>query len=942
MRQFSINNNTCSLYISQDEILQIKQKEAKPQNIVFTSIVNNLIENGQAQIISNNIEFDLDILYDILDTDDLVGLDIPKFSNFILYIRSNGNHNLNSFSFDYEFYDYYPHGNKVQYVLENGILINGHQRSLLTKNQYQALELIQSHTSLNNDEKTQEVNLLYLSKIKQCSKTSSIILDSYLENEDVIVPDKLKLNITDESGSPKLVPSIDKLVDDSFQKNFKVYPSVKTIYPAQEKNSTKRKRIILNKQQIDSLAVVKNVNKTGSEKEIVSIIDNPEVYFDPEIIDVSEFYSDRVIEIGVYKPKYSKFITPYKSDWLPGIAIDYKNNGIEHIIIQNKKELDDLSSAIEDADDKKKKIVEFNEHTIPIESAKVLQKLAKAQFCSNTPIKELEGEKIEQKKVLIIRENDEELTFQSSDINLQKDCVLNKIEHKLFPVSNLDITISLKDHQKEGVAWMQNLYSEGYDGCLLADDMGLGKTLQVLYFIEWLGQHKVSKYIDQPILIVAPISLLQNWENEYMRFFNNHSYEVFSFYGTSGYLKKQLDKELHSVLSKRQIVLTNYETLRTYQLTLCAVDFQLVVLDEAQRIKTPGTLITNAAKALKAVFKIAMSGTPVENSLMDLWCIADFAIPGLLGSAKIFAKKYQTPLKERSESIIELGEKLRKDIGILLKRRLKMDVAKDLPAKWKSNNKACSSVFKDLELIKVMPDIQYQTYKEAMLMARSTDKQGMLTYINRIKEISDHPYLGQENFLNIPTDDLINSSAKMQITVDLLDKIQLKDEKVIIFAERRDVQKMLQKVIKDRYSLYASIINGDTPSVTLQKIRNSTMSRQDVINRFSAITGFNILILSPIAAGVGLNIVAANHVIHYSRHWNPAKEEQATDRAYRIGQEKDVMVYYPMGIHPEFKSFDILLNDLLDRKLSLATYTLFPTEQVEVNLSEFYVSLTNN
>ena len=192
MRQFRINNNTCSLYISQKEILQIKQKEAKPQDIVFTSIVNNLIENGQAQIVSNNIEFDLDILYDILDSDDLVGLNIPKFSNLILYIRGNGNHNLRSFCFDYEFYDYFPHGNKVQPVLENGILINGNQRSLLSKNQYQVLELIQKHTLLNNEDKTQEVNLLYLSKIKECSKTSSVILDSYLENEDVIVPDKLK------------------------------------------------------------------------------------------------------------------------------------------------------------------------------------------------------------------------------------------------------------------------------------------------------------------------------------------------------------------------------------------------------------------------------------------------------------------------------------------------------------------------------------------------------------------------------------------------------------------------------------------------------------------------------------------------------------------------------------------------------------------------------
>lgn len=941
MREFNIINNICSLHIYEAEIHQIHQKEPICHNIVFVSIINNLIENGQAQIIDNNLVFDIDILYNILDSDDLVGLDIPKFTKLILYVKAKNTHNLNSFSFEYEFYDYYPHGNKAPAIVDNGILITENRRSLLTKNQYEIIELINRHTALNPDTKTQEVNLVYLSQIKEYSKTTSVILDSYLANEDVVVSKRLSLNITEEKGEPKLSPSIDKSIDESFQRNFKVYPSVKKVYPAQENDSLKRKRVILDDKQVESLQTVKVINKSGDKCQIIAVIDNPEEYFDPEVIDVSEFYSDRVIEIGVYKPKYSKFITPYKSEWLPGIAINYKNNGIDQIVITDQKELDDLTSAIELAEKEDKKIVSFEDHTIPLDSAKVLQKLAKAQFKSKTPLTEFEGEKLSQKRVLIIKDNDDELSFQSTDKDSLNEVAPNQLEHKLFPVSNLRKDIALKTHQQEGVAWMQNLYSQGFDGCLLADDMGLGKTLQVLYFMEWLGQQSESVHQDKPILIVAPISLLENWENEYRRFFDNHSYSVFPFYGTMGYLKNKLDGRLHSLMSKRQIVLTNYESLRTYQLTLCAVDFHLVVLDEAQRIKTPGTLVTNAAKALKTIFRIAMSGTPVENSLMDLWCITDFAVPGLLGSAKVFAKKYQTPLKEQAKSIVKLGEQLRNDIGILLKRRLKTDVAKDLPAKWKSNDKNSFSKFDNIELVCEMPDIQLQYYKEAMMVIQNSDKSNMLEYINRIKAISDHPYLGSDNFLNIPSGDLINSSAKMRITMGLIDRVQKADEKVIIFAERRDVQKMLQKVINERYGLYASIINGDTPSLSLQNARKTCLSRQETINKFSDLKGFNVLILSPVAAGVGLNIVAANHVIHYSRHWNPAKEEQATDRAYRIGQKKDVLVYYPMAISSEFRSFDVLLNDLLERKLSLAAHTLFPTEQVEVSLSDLYLSLTN-
>ena len=202
----------------------------------------------------------------------------------------------------------------------------------------------------------------------------------------------------------------------------------------------------------------------------------------------------------------------------------------------------------------------------------------------------------------------------------------------------------------------------------------------------------------------------------------------------------------------------------------------------------------------------------------------------------------------------------------------------------------------------------------------------------------------ESQILNFSSEELISSSSKLQTTVGVLADIKSKGEKAIIFADRRETQKMLQKIVYDTFGIFTSIINGDTPA-TKQLEGKSKLSRQQTIDRFQSEEGFNVIIMSPIAAGVGLNVTKANHIIHYTRHWNPAKEEQATDRAYRIGQKKDVFVYYPMAIFPEemkdesgnrLKSFDEILDTLLNNKKALASNTLFPTEQAEITPDELF------
>lgn len=336
-----------------------------------------------------------------------------------------------------------------------------------------------------------------------------------------------------------------------------------------------------------------------------------------------------------------------------------------------------------------------------------------------------------------------------------------------------------------------------------------------------------------------------------------------------------------------------------------------------------------------------MTGTPVENTLVDIWCIMDFVVPGLLGNAKDFAKEYQKPLSDENTDIKALTERLRNNIGVFIKRRLKSDVAKDLPKKYDNENSRIKST---------MPPTQLNRYLQEIELANDTNLDGVdarnqkLKSLWAVRDISDHPYLLESQILKFSSDELINSSSKLQITVGILADIKSKNEKVIVFADRRETQKMLQKVVYDTFGIFTSIINGDTP--TSKKIEGkSKLSRQQTIDRFQSEEGFNVIIMSPIAAGVGLNVTKANHVIHYSRHWNPAKEEQATDRAYRIGQEKDVFVYYPMAVFPEdmkdeegnrLKSFDEVLDSLLAYRKNLAASTLFPTEQAEVTPDELF------
>ncbi len=867
----------------------------------------NLVDNGYASVTEDGCLVPYEYIY-LVDDEDRYLLGVPLLYDKAIRLRGEGMLNTPSFKYKLEFMKSAPYGDLINCNINGNIVETENNNYLLSESQYELLRQVERFNNEDESVKSTDYNLRTFATIKELALQAECTLDSYLGNENVYAPDKIKIEVGFDEQGFIVEPSINIDENKKFQDYFERGRKVQGQYPLQRENG-ERVRVVLNPVQKSNLEQLKTTGgKHKTREQIKELTDHPTEYFDPDVFDLSELYSDRVIEIGIYKPKFYPFICPYKSCWIAGATVETPQNGTARVTIDNEEDLDKLKQSISIAEENKSTIVDYNDTQIDIDDARFLVEIAEKQLkCPKAPINTDEIKR----KVLIIKENTEEVGFAVNNYDITNDG-----NYTLYKDPYLNPDYSLKMHQEEGVAWLQYLYTNKASGCLMADDMGLGKTLQILYFIDW---HSRKNPKHKPYLIVAPVSLLENWENEYNRFFKAPRLYINRL--TTQEIPRQYDKNVVEQMQHMDIILTNYESLRISQLNFCAVEFDVVALDEAQKVKTPGTMVTNAAKALKSNFKIAMTGTPVENSLLDLWCIMDYCVPGLLGNAKSFASRYQNPLKKKDIDIVELGNEVHDKLGIFFMRRLKKDAAKDLPEKI------------ELKQQIEMPPTQKDMYRSIINNYVTGQQPNMLLTIMNMREVSEHPYLFNSTLADHETDELIDTAARLQATITFLDDIKNRGEKVIIFAERKDTQKMLQRICHERYGLITKIINGDTPSLVVRQY-NGKLSRQASIDEFQSKPGFNVIIMSPIAAGMGLNVTAANHVIHYSRHWNPAKESQATDRAYRIGQDKDVFVYYPMAVCKDFKSFDETLDELLSRKTTLATSTIFPTERIEVNQEE--------
>lgn len=445
----------------------------------------------------------------------------------------------------------------------------------------------------------------------------------------------------------------------------------------------------------------------------------------------------------------------------------------------------------------------------------------------------------------------------------------------------------LYPYQENGVDWLSFCTENGV-GTILADDMGLGKTAQVIAVCcEVLGRNPDSK-----ILVVVPNPLLDNWVREFKFFAPD--LDPYLHFGSGR-------RGVSSVLSEHNIIITAYTTMSSDIAMLEEIPFDLGLFDEASMLKNPKSGRSVAARRLSIAVAVAMSGTPVENSLMDAWALADLVFPGFLGDEENFKSRYVHP--ELQQTLNTDLEELESSLRQITLRRMKKDVLEQLPEKLDIHTAVSLSEKEKAAYECIIDEIQ-----------RDKDQGGggILPLINKLQQFTAHPAL-IDSTITHDTQTLCRHSAKFELLMLRLDSIFLAKEKVIIFATFQKAIDLIQGAIKEKYGILPGVIDGRTPND----------ERQPLIDKFSSSKGFDVLILHPRTAGMGLNITAATNVIHYCRQWNPALEAQATARAWRNGQESIVNVYYMFYANTIEETIDErirLKQQLSDQVVSVADY----------------------
>lgn len=666
-------------------------------------------------------------------------------------------------------------------------------------------------------------------------------------------------------------------------------------------------------------------------------------------------YSGRIEGIGAAKPIYVPVFQREKkegsddSGWMPSdltpmVKVTLQGQEGQVLIPLTKDWVNDFDKQVTEAEQQGAAEVKNSSLPTAIETAqaRTLADGFKAMLGSSDKVK-VEGEsKLKERKgprqTLLVKTN-----FHGVDYLEERRTSLALPEGwKAELPRSLRQSVQLKAHQLYGVAWFQHLVSKAPAECrgaLLADDMGLGKTLQLLSVLGWYYEANPNA---APSIILAPKSLLENWANEARKFFNDSFPEVLVLYDDELNARKQplglIDSQLRDKgivelfkphwAGSAKVIVTTYEVLTSYEFSLAKQPFAFLICDEAQRIKTPGTLVTLAAKKLKADFRIACTGTPVENSLADLWCLFDLVQPGLLGALEEFGKTYRRPIECETREQLAALKRLQAAIAPQTLRRTKADIAADLPKKSFAMKKAADVELQfkpalgEHELLEIeLSEHQRILYKGGLKKLQDAAsesngrKRAQLSFgaLHLMKAVCAEPYcLPGTKFMvdKAGHEPHLANSPKLSWLLARLAEVQLAGEKAIVFTELREAQAALYYFLRERFDIRPFIINGDT------------QGRQGYIDKFSGKSGFDVIILSTLAAGAGLNVTAANHVFHFTRAWNPSKEAQASDRAFRIGQERDVFVYCPTVVADDFHTFEVRLDQLLKRKACLAGSTL--------------------
>jgi SNF2 family DNA or RNA helicase len=461
------------------------------------------------------------------------------------------------------------------------------------------------------------------------------------------------------------------------------------------------------------------------------------------------------------------------------------------------------------------------------------------------------------------------------------DVLTGKLADRLSPVSTPDdFRAALRPYQERGLAWLSFLSRLGLGGCL-ADDMGLGKTVQLLALVAAEG--------SRPNLLVCPMSVVGNWQREAARF--APSLRVYVHHGSS----RVSAADLPATVAASDLVLTTYGVVARETDTLASLPWHRIVLDEAQNIKNAGSKQARAVRSLPAAHRVALTGTPVENRLAELWSVMEFANPGLLGPASTFRTRFAIPI-ERDDNA-QAAASLRRRTQPFVLRRVKTDrdIIADLPDKIEMKE-ICQLTAEQGSLYQAVVADMMEEIAQSEGMAR---RGLVLATLSRLKQVCNHPAHLLKDGSRMP-----GRSGKLARLEEILDVALSEGDKALCFTQFAEFGEMLRAHLTARFSQPVLFLHGGV----------SKSQRDAMVERFQSDDGPPIFVLSLKAGGVGLNLTAANHVVHVDRWWNPAVEDQATDRAFRIGQQRNVQVrkFVCAG------TVEDRIDEMIERKKALA------------------------
>ena len=458
----------------------------------------------------------------------------------------------------------------------------------------------------------------------------------------------------------------------------------------------------------------------------------------------------------------------------------------------------------------------------------------------------------------------------------------------------------LRPYQLRGFSWLAFLRQWGFGACL-ADDMGLGKTIQTLAFLLREKAHGQ----ELPTLLVAPMSILGNWQRELRRF--APGLRAMLHHGAKRHHGSSFAREAARV----DVVLTSFQLLHRDYSTLRGARWGGIIIDEAQNIKNPDTHQSQAARALQADYRIALTGTPIENHVGDLWAIMDFLNPGLLGRRATFREHYFQPIQSGADP--GARARLRRVTSPFLLRRLKTDrqIIDDLPDKTESKV-VCALTREQAQLYgEVLASFQRELAESEGIKRRGL----ILAVLTRLKQVCNHP----AHYLTEPAP-LARRSGKLKRLEEMLEEIFERGESALIFTQYAAMGELLQRHLQETFGCWTPFMHGAVPR----------QERDRLVREFQESAAPTAFVLSLKVGGIGLNLTRATHVFHYDRWWNPAVEDQATDRAYRIGQTRDVMVHkFICG-----GTLEERIDEMIEQKSALASEIVGGGEAFLTELSD--------